>query len=141
MTLVAPERLADLWEASVRATHAFLEPRDIPFYRAAVLELLPCLDVRCLQDGHLVLCGFVALSPPGPRRSIEMLFVSPDRLGRGWGSLLLRLAVSRHGARRVAVNEENLPALRFYRKHGFRVMGRDPRDPFDRPYPVLHLGL
>lgn len=138
---IAPEHLADLWEASVRASHAFLEPGDIPFYRAVVLDWLPRLEVYGIRDRHLALCGFVALSPRGPRRSIEMLFVSPDHFRRGWGSLLLRLATLRHGARRVSVNEENRSALRFYRKHGFRIVGRDPRDPFDRPYPLLHLSL
>lgn len=68
-------------------------------------------------------------------------FVSPDCFGRGIGSELPAFTVRRHGVTSVDVNEQNLAALKFYRKHGFAVDGRSPLDDQDNPFPILHLKL
>lgn len=45
------DALTDLWEASVRATHDFLAPRDIPFFRQTVRrEALPEVNLYVIRD-------------------------------------------------------------------------------------------
>lgn len=128
-------RLADLWEASVRATHRFVTDSQIGRYRTAVAAALPQLDVRILRDGADEI-AFAACSGT----MLEMLFVAPDRRGRGAGSALLRSVVGA-GVRRVDCNEENGAALGFYLSRGFAVTGRDETDAYGYPHPILHLTL
>ena len=50
-------------------------------------------------------------------------------------------AIARLGATRVDVNEQNEPALGFYRHLGFAVVGRSALDGQGRPYPLLHMSI
>lgn len=72
---------------------------------------------------------------------IEMLFVHPDAIGKGYGRTLLQFAIKNKGLRKVDVNEQNQRALKFYQKHGFSLTGRDNTDSEGKPYPILHLAL
>ena len=53
------DALTDLWERSVRATHDFLAPEDIPFFRRMVRqEALPAAEIyviRAVSYTHLTL--------------------------------------------------------------------------------------
>ena len=40
---------------------------------------------------------------------------------------------------RVDVNEQNVRAVGFYERLGFRQIGRSPLDSAGMPYPLLHL--
>lgn len=131
----ALDRLTDLWEASVRATHTFLAPEDIPFYRCLVREeALLAATLYVLHDGGQ---GRAFAGIDGDR--LEMLFVAPDSRGRGLGRMLVEYLVRERGIRRVDVNEQNTQALGFYRRLGFRPVSRDACDPSGRSYPILHL--
>ena len=72
---------------------------------------------------------------------LEMLFVAPEKRGRGLGRELVEYLVARRGVRRVDVNEQNAQAAGFYARMGFRVVSRSETDPSGRPYPILHLSL
>ena len=136
------EELAEVWEASVRATHDFLSEADIR-------ELRSLLPVRYLPAG----CGayrgvhrsrdagrivaFIGLNGS----HIAMLFVRPEYRGRGCGRKLVEWAVARQGADSVDVNEQNPQAVGFYLRMGFAVVGRSETDDADRPFPILHLRL
>lgn len=131
------DRLTAIWEASVRATHTFLAPEDILFYRRIVrTEALPAVELYVIRDG-----GRFAAFAGIDRDMLEMLFVAPESRGRGFGSALVRHLVRECGIRRVDVNEQNAQAAGFYAHMGFRVASRDERDPTGRPYPILHLTL
>lgn len=129
--------LVQIWRSAVDATHDFLAEDDrksiednlIPHYFPAV-ELF-----GAELDGTLV--GFVGIAG----RTVEMLFVANEYRGRGIGTRLLEEAVSRHGARMVDVNEQNLGAVGFYRSYGFVTTGRDEIDADGKPYPTLHMRL
>ena len=43
------------------------------------------------------------------------------------------------GARAVDVNEQNPQALAFYKRQGFRIVGRSAQDGQGMPYPLLHM--
>lgn len=131
--------LTALWERSVRATHDFLTPEDIAFFRRMVREeALPGVEelyvVRDEKNGFAAFAGVEA-------GKLEMLFVAPEKRGKGLGRELVEHLVAHGGVRRVDVNEQNAQAAGFYARMGFRVVSRSASDPSGRPYPILHLAL
>ncbi|WP_428560196.1 MAG: GNAT family N-acetyltransferase [Solidesulfovibrio sp. DCME] len=139
ITTAAPEEfpaLADLWEASVRASHDFVSEADICFFKPLVRDTyLAAVSVRCARDATGAILGFVGVAAG----KIEMLFVAPNHFGHGIGTALLRHAMEALGATQVDVNEQNEAAVGFYRHHGFTVLGRSPLDGLGKPYPLLHM--
>lgn len=132
------DALTDLWERSVRATHDFLAPDDIAFYRRTVREeALPAAEIYVIRDRKN---GFAAFAGVEADR-LEMLFVAPSERGKGLGRALVEYLVAHCGVRRVNVNEQNAGAAGFYARMGFRVVSRNATDPSGRPYPILHLKL
>ena len=130
-------RILQIWEASVRATHDFLKPEDIGFYKRLLEEFdFGTLRLHCLRHGSGI-AGFVGVADD----TIEMLFLAPDAIGKGFGRRLLDFAVDTLGAVAVDVNEQNQRALRFYERSGFGIVGRTPTDSFGKPYPILQLRL
>ncbi|KRE89104.1 GCN5 family acetyltransferase [Frateuria sp. Soil773] len=130
------EALAALWEASVRATHDFLDEADIAALRPLVLhDGLPAVTLRACRDESGRVRGFVGVAGG----KVEMLFVDPASRGRGIGRALLAHAVEVLAADALDVNEQNVQALGFYRQAGFEVVGRSPLDGQGRPFPLLHM--
>lgn len=128
--------LAGIWERSVRATHSFLSEADIASIGASLVpDYFPNVELYALKRAGAC-AGFVGLSAG----KVEMLFVDSRCFGQGVGSALMRFAKER-GAVLVDVNKQNPAALRFYEKHGFRVVARDATDDAGRPFPILHLAL
>ena len=131
-------RLAEVWEASVRATHTFLDEADIEEFRPIVRDqLFGTLDLRGIRDESGDLVAFLGVEGT----SLEALFVHPDSRGTGIGRRLVRFAVDVLGAQTVDVNEQNEQAVGFYRRMGFEVEGRSPLDPLGKPYPMLHMRI
>lgn len=136
------ERGLEVWEASVRATHHFLQPGDVelfrPYVRKALLEGPENgLELACLRDREGSMVGFLGVA----EGKVEMLFIDPAWRGRGLGRRLLEHALDELGATTVDVNEQNEQAVGFYRRMGFRVVGRSERDGLGKPYPLLHMAL
>ena len=126
--------IIDLWEASVRASHHFLKPQEIDFYKPLVLKYaLPDNQLYGIKNPQLQ--GFIGIR----EHKIEMLFVHPDSFGCGLGSQLLDFAVNQLNCEFVDVNEENPRAYEFYRRHGFTLLSRDELDDSGNPHPILHL--
>lgn len=129
-------RLFEVWESSVRATHAFLTESDIqtliPLVKAELAAFSP---IHCLRDGDGE--PFAILGVEGSK--VEMLFVHAAWRGTGAGRLLIEFAVQVLGADSVDVNEDNDQAIGFYRHLGFRETGRSPLDPSG--FPILHMSL
>lgn len=131
-------RLFSVWEASVKATHDFLDPDDflmlVPIVERTLREFTP---LHCVRDEAGQACAFIGVS----EGMIEMLFVDPRHRGQGAGRALVAFAIEELDATRVDVNEQNGQALGFYERMGFAVQGRSAQDPFGKPYPILHLAL
>ncbi|MDW4561508.1 MULTISPECIES: acetyltransferase [Aeromonas] len=131
------QALIVLWEASVRATHHFLQEADITALKPLILEhYFAAVDLVCAR-GEEEIAGFCGVHDG----NIEMLFIAPEARGSGVGRLLVAHAIQRQGARRVDVNEQNAQALGFYQHLGFEVTGRSPLDGQGKPYPLLHMAL
>ena len=138
----APEELnalTGLWERSVRATHDFLAPEDIAFFRRIVREeaLSGVEELYVIRDSENRFAAFAGIEAG----NLEMLFVAPEKRGKGLGRELVEYLVAHRGVRRVDVNEQNAQAAGFYVRMGFRVVSRSDTDPSGRPYPILHLSL
>lgn len=137
LTSLTPEQaeeLIALWEASVRSTHHFLTEADIVQLRPEVGEALPNVDLYAVRDA----AGFAAFMGIASRK-LEMLFVRPDRIGKGLGSRLVDYAIEQLDVCAVDVNEQNPRAARFYARRGFRLAGRTAHDSAGRAFPILHL--
>ena len=130
------EELLGVWEASVRATHAFLsdaEVRRIKGYVPSALEGVEHLVVA-EAEGPIAFMGI-----QGTR--LEMLFVAPEERGRGVGARLLRLGIDGYGVRETTVNEQNPQAVGFYERMGFATYKRTDVDEEGGPYPLLYMRL
>lgn len=129
--------IINIWEESVRATHSFLKPSEIEFYRPLVMKYgLPATQLFGYSK-EKVLCGFIGVR----KNKIEMLFIAPAYFNQGIGSKLLSYAIKELGCQFVDVNEENPRAFSFYKKHGFKLLSRDDVDDCGKPHPILHLSL
>lgn len=128
--------LLDIWLRAVRATHDFLtEPETqamLPMLRDQYLAAVE-LWVAAGPDGAPE--GFMGLDDA----KVEMLFVDPDRHGRGTGRRLLAQAAAMKGELTLDVNEQNPGAVAFYRRCGFRETGRSPLDGQGQPFPLVHM--
>jgi putative acetyltransferase len=130
------DRVLEVWEASVRATHHFLSESDIQFFKPLVLQGLMALDhLDCVRDRQGTVVGFVGVSG----HKMEALFVHPAFHRAGIGRRLVRHAVVELGATAVDVNEQNSAAVEFYRRIGFEIEGRSELDSTGKPFPLLHM--
>lgn len=130
------EKITMVWEASVRATHHFLQEADIRALRLQVRkQYLPMLELHVHRNEQNTIVGFLGVA--GIR--LEMLFVAPEVFGQGVGKQLLRYAIEKLGVTELDVNEQNSQALGFYQHQGFVITGRSPLDGHGNPFPLLHL--
>lgn len=131
------EELTILWEASVRATHHFLTEDDIqkliPFVKTGISGVE---TLAVAYDNHRPV-AFMGIDAD----KIEMLFVSPDCLGKGIGKELAKLGITQYGVRYVDVNEQNPQATGFYRHIGFEVFERTESDEQGNPFPILKMRI
>lgn len=78
------------------------------------------MALREVEHLVVVYCGQQAKGFMGIQGDkIEMLFLSPECIGQGWGSILIDRAIGFYGATKVDVNEQNDQATRFYLHKGF----------------------
>lgn len=105
------EEILEVWEASVRHTHHFLTEEHIQFYKPLVRNhYLPAVELYIIRNASRKIVAFVGLSD----ELIEMLFVSPDEQGKGYGKRLLEYVTQKKQMNKVDVNEQNEKALSFY---------------------------
>lgn len=130
------EAITTVWEASVRATHHFLQDANIRALRPLVREqYLPMVELRVYRDEQQNIVGFLGVAD----NRLEMLFVAPQVFGLGIGKQLLRFAIEQMNVTELDVNEQNPQALGFYQHQGFVITGRSPLDGQGNPFPLLHL--
>ena len=128
--------LADLWLASVEATHDFLSPGEISELLPLVRDVyLPTARLRVAVDagGHPI----AFLGRDG--RDVEALYVVPEAFGHGLGRALLLDAAATIAPLHIDVNAENRAARAFYGRMGFRETGRSDVDHDGRSFPLIHL--
>lgn len=131
------EQVLNVWEASVLATHDFLLPTDFEEIKALVHTIdFHEFEVYCLHHAG-VIAGFIGIA----ERKIEMLFLSPAYIGKGFGRQLIHFAIAELKADSVDVNEQNTQAVAFYKKLGFKTYERTDHDDQGKAYPLLRMKL
>lgn len=130
-------RLTELWESSVRASHHFLREEDIENLKPYVTEGLASIRHLYVVFDTDAPTAFIGIQD----EKIEMLFVSPQYLRKGIGKQLVDMAVKNHQAIFVDVNEQNPGARAFYEKLGFVEFGRTETDEQGNPFPIIALRL
>ncbi|MDC7286847.1 GNAT family N-acetyltransferase [Blautia schinkii] len=130
------ERLLEVWESSVKATHLFLsakEIEDIKKYVPQALKEIPHLII--IENENQVPMGFMGIV----EQHLEMLFISDEERGKGLGKELLKYGIEEYSIDDLAVNEQNPLAKGFYEHMGFKVYKRTANDEQGNPYPLLYM--
>ena len=129
--------MVSLWEKSVKASHDFLSEVDIK-------NLIPIVKIAIKEIENLIILyhcdmpvGFIGIE----QRKIEMLFVSPEYFGCGFGKELVDMAIKDYGCIFVDVNEQNPKARDFYYRMGFRQYERTDIDEQGNPFPIIKMKL
>jgi len=132
------EPLLKVWESSVKATHLFLsvsEIEDIKKYVPQALNEIPHLII--VENENQVPVGFMGIV----EQHLEMLFISREERGKGYGKELLKYGIDKYSVHDLAVNEQNPLAKGFYEYMGFEVYKRTECDEQGNPYPLLYMKL
>ncbi len=129
------EKLVAVWCRSVDATHHFLSAEYRAELERLVRSFLPEAPLWVAANVRDEPVGFMLLSG----QHMDALFVDPDARGMGVGRLLVEHALSQAPKLTTNVNEQNVQAVGFYKKMGFRVTGRSEVDDLGKPYPLLNL--
>lgn len=129
-------QLMAVWESSAKATHHFLKPEDFKFYKKRIPDYFSNVDLYVIRSEETI-NAFMGVSGD----NIEMLFVSADSRGKGYGRSLLMYALDYLKVKKVGVNEQNTQAVGFYERFGFKVIDRSEKDSMGKDYPILHLSL
>lgn len=128
------DELIEVWEKSVRSSHHFLSKEDLMYYRSRIMDTyFDAVELYVIRQQNIV--AFMGLSA----KMVEMLFVLPSEKGKGYGSTLLKYALTEKRIRKIDVNEQNSEAYQFYLRKGFKVIGKDYTDAEGKPYPIIHL--
>ena len=130
------EQLLHVWESSVRATHLFLsenEIEEIKKYVPQAFNEIPNLII--IENENQVPAGFMGIS----EQHLEMLFISDEERGKGFGKELLKYGIEKYSINELAVNEQNPLAKGFYEHMGFKVYKRTDHDEQGNPYPLLYM--
>ena len=127
--------LADIWRASVRATHDFLSAEHFAEIEALVADhYVPHAPLWVIDvDGSPA--GFMGLTGA----HVDALFIDPRRRAQGLGRAMIVHAQGLEGSLTVDVNEQNPQAVGFYERMGFVLHGSSALDDAGRPYPLLHM--
>ncbi len=130
--------IVKVWESSVRATHHFVKLEDIEYFKSIVSTIdFNSFSVYCSFDPKGVLIGFLGVAGG----KVEMLFLDPNFIGKGAGKQLMEFALNQLNVTEVDVNEQNLNAVLFYEKFGFRTYERVEKDSEGKDYPILKMRL
>ena len=133
------DKLLEIWESSVKATHDFLTDDDVQFFKKLIVEnkYFNHVKLYCIRNSENNILGFSGISG----NKLEMLFLDPAVRGQGFGKMLLKHAIEIHHINSVDVNEQNRDTVKFYEHFGFKSISRSALDGTGKPFPILHMAL
>ena len=130
------QKLLDVWESSVKATHLFLSVDEINNNKQYVPQAIKDVSILVIaenKNGNPV--GFMGVDD----KRLEMLFVLDKYRGQGIGKQLLQYGIENYSINELTVNEQNPRAKGFYEHMGFEVYKRTELDEQGNPYPLLYM--
>lgn len=131
-------KLLEIWEDSVKATHLFLsnkEIKNIKKYVPQALKEVPHLVI--IENENDTPIAFMGINDT----KLEMLFIKNSERRKGLGKKLLKYGIKNYNINELTVNEQNLNAKGFYEHIGFKVYSRSETDEQGNHYPILYMKL
>lgn len=130
------QQLLDVWEKSVKATHLFLSDQEIQSIKYNVLQALNDIaNLIIAENENGCPIAFMGIE----NRTLEMLFVTPEERGKGFGKRFIQYGIEHYKIQKLAVNEQNPQAKEFYEHMGFKACKRTEYDEQGRPYPLIYM--
>ena len=119
------EKLLDIWlRASIQA-HNFVPEDYWQKMKPSVKKYyLPNADSYVYEDKHKIK-GFISIIDD---KHIGALFVSPEYQHQKIGSKLIKYVKQRYPELSLKVYTKNSGALRFYQRHGFKIIAEQQDD-------------
>ena len=126
--------LLEIWEQSVRVTHLFLLDAEVNGIKAYVPQALKSVEHLIVAETEQPI-GFMGVQ----NGRLEMLFLAPEKRGKGFGKQMLQYGIETDGITELTVNEQNPQAVGFYEHMGFETYKRTELDEEGDPYPLLYM--
>ena len=137
-TTILINKLLDVWEDSVVATHLFLSKKEINVIKKYVPQALKEVShLIVMENENNIPIAFMGIE----NNKLEMLFLKNNERGKGLGKELLKYGINNYKINEVTVNEQNYSALKFYQHIGFKTYKRSELDGQKNPYPILYMKL
>lgn len=137
-TTILINKLLDVWEDSVVATHLFLSKKEINVIKKYVPQALKEVShLIVMENENNIPIAFMGIE----NNKLEMLFLKNNERGKGLGKELLKYGIKNYNINEVIVNEQNHSALKFYQHMGFKTYKRSELDKQKNPYPILYMKL
>jgi putative acetyltransferase len=131
-------KLLEVWEDSVKATHLFLSSEEIEKIKEYVPQAIKEVKhLIIMENENNVPIAFMGMN----NSKLEMLFVKNSERGKGLGKQLLSYGIEKYNVNELAVNEQNPNAKAFYEHLGFKVYKREELDEQGNPYPILYMKI
>ena len=131
-------KLLEVWEDSVKATHLFLSNEEIKNIKEYVPQALKEIEhLIIMENENHTPVAFMGIE--GEKR--EMLFIKNSEREKGLGKQLLNYGVEKYNVNELTVNEQNPNAKGFYEHMGFKTYKRTEVDEQGKPYPILYMRL
>ena len=131
-------KLLNIWEDSVKATHLFLSREEITkikkYVPQALKEVSHLIIIENENDEPIAFMGIEG-------KKLEMLFIKNNERKKGLGKQLLNYGIEKYNINELVVNEQNPNAKEFYEHLGFEVYRRSEIDEQGNPYPILYMKL
>lgn len=137
-TTILIDKLLEVWEDSVKATHLFLSSEEIKkikkYVPHALEEVSHLIIIENENNEPIVFMGIEA-------KKLEMLFIKNSERGKGLGKKLLNYGIENYNINKLVVNEQNPDAKGFYEHMGFKIYKKTKLDEQGNPYPILYMKL
>ena len=131
-------KLLEVWEDSVKATHLFLSSGEIENIKKYIPQALKDVaHLIIIENENNIPIAFMGIEDT----KLEMLFIKNSERRKGLGTKLLSYGIENYGVNELAVNEQNPNAKVFYEHLGFKVYKRTELDEQGNPYPILYMKL
>ena len=131
-------KLLEVWEDSVKATHLFLSNKEIEKIKKYVPQAIKEVKhLIIIENENNIPIAFIGIED----KKLEMLFIKNSERGKGLGKQLLSYGIEKYNVKELAVNEQNPNAKAFYEHLGFKVYKRSETDEQGNPYPILYMKL
>ena len=131
-------KLLEVWEDSVKATHLFLSNEEIENIKKYVPQALKGVShLIIIENENNVPIAFMGIEDT----KLEMLFIKNSERGKGLGKQLLNYGIRNYNINELVVNEQNSKAKGFYEHMGFKTYKRSELDEQGNAYPILYMRL